>query len=143
MQNIGLFFKAIWLTLKGERPPQSPHQSLKDWISTGIPLAEAALQSVNHNFTIKVDGRNQSIQTILKGVVYHLSQEYPYLLQHLTEHSLLAIRASNLNDQYAIKKLMESSEIVPFETLIKNLDSLRNHLFSIPEADNSSLKSEK
>lgn len=143
MQNIGLFFKAIWLTLKGQKPRKSPHQDLKDWIESGIPLAEAALKSVDEslNITIKVDGRNQSIQTILKGVVYHLSKEYPYLLQHLTEHSVLAIHASNLNDRYAVEKLILCSEIVPFESLIKNLDSLRNHLNDIPSTENSSLKS--
>ncbi|PJF21459.1 MAG: hypothetical protein CUN56_11010, partial [Phototrophicales bacterium] len=73
MRNIKLFFKALWLTLKGEKPPELPHQDLRDWIQAGVPIAQNTLEILNttNEITVKVDGRNQSATVIVKGIVYH------------------------------------------------------------------------
>ncbi len=136
MRNIKLFFKALWLTLKGEKPPELPHQDLRDWIQAGVPIAQNTLEILNttNEITVKVDGRNQSATVIVKGIVYHLTQEYPYLLKHLTEHSALTIHATNMNDQYALQRLLESSEMVPNTPLKKHLDELKKYLDQMPSS---------
>jgi hypothetical protein len=80
---------------------------------------------------MKIDGREQSLHTIIEAIRYHAAQEYPYLLQHLTEHSLTAIYASNINDQYAVARFLET-ESAKNKELRHALMQLSDHLQAIP-----------
>ena len=134
---------ALKMTLRGETPPPPPFEALRDWIDQGQQLAEAALAAADERgldvekrkaITVIVDGRDHSLETILQAVHYHLTTEYPYLLQHLTRHSVTAIYASNMNDQYAVDRI---STVAALNEHAEggSITALRNHLHAIPPSN--------
>ncbi len=135
MQHIiRAFFQAIKMTLHARR-----HAMLCKWIVEGEQLTSALLTLIDqHNMdcntiTRKIEGREMSLETVLGGVHYHLREEYPYLLRHLTRHSITAIYASNMNDQYFVSSFINSIENATIRQALQNLDQ---HLQSIiPETN--------
>lgn len=137
LRYIKAFWTAFNMTLRGEKPIR-PHEALWDWIEQGHYLAEAVLDEADHHgldraareqLTIHIEGRTMSMQTILAAVIYHTGQEYPYLLDHPTPHSITAIYASNLNDQFYVTRLHESALDSPVQA---RLLALRDHLSAVP-----------
>ncbi|NJL56985.1 hypothetical protein HC928_18910, partial [bacterium] len=76
-------------------------------------------------------------QTVLAAVAYHVDTEYPHLLHDPAQHSLTAIYASNLNDQYAVARLRDLED-VRGTALAAALQRLDEHLSAIPPAEGSS-----
>jgi len=137
MRYIRAVIKALRLTIQGE---QLPYQPLLEWLDQGQKLSQAAISAAENagfdktsraQITIKADGREQSMEVILKAVQYHLGQEYPYLLQNLTEHSITAIYASNMNDQHLMRQLREV-EAVQGSPMAPAVIALSDHLNNIP-----------
>jgi hypothetical protein len=142
LRTIRIFFKALAMTLRGEKPKteaERRYPRLAAWlqvaesqIETVYQVAETAGYTMEKReaAVVRVDGRDVSVETILAGVRYHLKQEYPYMLKHLTEHSLTGIYATNLNDRYAIKQLSENIDLP--ERLQPAITKLSEHLENIP-----------
>lgn len=80
--------------------------------------------------TIQAEGREVDAETILSGVHFHLDEEYVYLLKNLTEHSITAIYASNLNDGFLVTKLSQSEDLP--EPVQAAVSALSEQLNAIP-----------
>ena len=137
---IRAFWVALKMTLRGETV-ELPYQRLHDWIAEVQPLVEnvtiAAQESgmtreKREQHQLKLDGRNTSMQTILDAVHHHISDEYPYLLANLTEHSITAIYASNMNDQYFISRLRDDATVQQYQALHAAIAKLSEQLNAIP-----------
>jgi hypothetical protein len=112
---------------------------LAAWIRTAETLFVAANQALNtlddatrKGLRVQVDGRTLALETIIATVGYHLQQEYVYLLTRLDAHSLTVIYAANLNDRYALVRLLELDGLP--EALRPSLTALRAHLDNIPSS---------
>ena len=143
LRFIRAFFIALKMTLRGESPPPRPLASLHDWIERGQNLAAAALTSADESglnaeqrkaINVIVDGRPHSLETILQAAHYHLTTEYPYMLEHLTRHSITAIYAINMNDQYALDRISNVSDLADHPAAA-SLSVLREHLNAIPPSN--------
>lgn len=153
------FWGALRLTLRGETPPPAPYPELRTWIEGGLQRLDAVTQAVEAaGFTsvkcqaivFTVDGRRVTMETVLTGLRYHLTEEYPYLLRDITEHSRLAIYSTNVNDTYRLTKLMEALEVPALEenspsngaqnltAMLKAVEELRLHLNAFPESTENS-----
>jgi len=139
IRYIRAVIKALRLTIQGE---QLPYQPLLEWIDQGQTLAQAAIITAEQagfdkakraQITVKADGREQSLDVILTAVKYHLEQEYPYLMQNLTEHSITAIYASNMNDQHLMHQL-RNHNMLQDSPLEGTINALGDHLNSIPSS---------
>jgi hypothetical protein len=142
MRYIRAFWQALQMTLRGETlesPQERRYPRLFDWLTqTRKQLAEVNRQAQQHNYdqaalTVHVDGRDMSMETILGGVRYHLYEEYPYLLANLTEHSITAIYASNLNDRYWVMTLAQVETLPP--PLQDAVSALSTQLDAIPPSN--------
>ena len=130
---------ALKMTLRGETPPVSPYQPLLDWIEAGASLAQKAINKTRSQpevwqMTLEIERRQPSIATILQTIHYHMETEYPYLMQHFTSQSLTAIYATNINDQFAIGKLLQGT---PTKSS-KLIQQLAEHLDNIPPSQSMS-----
>jgi hypothetical protein len=135
MRYIRAFFTALRMTIQGERVIL-PYKRLRDWLTEAEKHSAAALKAVQtaDQIKVKVDGREQDAQTILKAVHYHVVEEYPYLLDNLTEHSITAIYANNMNDQYAIARLTEDATFSQAAAR-QAIEQLNQHLHAIPPSN--------
>lgn len=132
-------WQAIMMTLRGERPIR-PYGKLSDWVEAVGYLSDSFIklsaqkQIDLSQFKVKVDGRTQSLKTIIEAVNYHAKTEFPYLLRNLTEHSTTAIYATNMNDSYAVRRILEDEAISQQlgDDLRKLLGDLSRLLDSIP-----------
>ncbi|MBL8147059.1 MAG: hypothetical protein JNL34_11800 [Anaerolineae bacterium] len=114
--------EATRLTLRGEKHPAQArlerYPQTRAWIQeTGTMLAavEAAVREAGFDpagLTLHIEGRDVKMSTILNGIRFHLSEEYPSLLASPSHYALLAIKATNLNDRYQVLRL-EQAEPVP------------------------------
>lgn len=146
---IRAFFTALIMTLRGQTPPTSAskYPELDAWIRQGGEIVEQALRITNVAglnqearlaIRLTIEGRETSMEAILGGVRFHLVQEYHYLLQNETNHSLTAIYANNLNDQFRLVRLNEAlkAESQPkYTEIINELVLLEKHLESIPASN--------
>lgn len=132
------FFLALRMTLRGEKPAPVKYAALQAWMAETERLTasvykaadQAGLsQAARQQIKLRIEGRDIIMEAVLGGVKFHAAQEYKYLLSHETEHSLTAIYASNLNDQFRILKLREAVEQPGVRAA---LDALARHLESIP-----------
>lgn len=132
------FWQALMMTLRGEQPVRR-HGKLSDWIATTAQISDQFIQQAEieklelSTFSAKVDGRTQTLKTIIYAVNYHAKTEFTYLLKHLTEHSITAIYATNMNDAYAVKRILEDEGLKAgmgagqyqlLQTLSKHLDAI-------------------
>lgn len=149
---IRAFFTALVMTLRGQSPPPRPtpaskYPALDAWIRQGIEIAEQAIrlsnsagvdQTARRAIRLTIEGRETSMEAILGGIRFHLVQEYYYLLQNETSHSLTAIYASNLNDQFRLARLREALKLhnqPKYTEIINELVLLEKHLESIPPSN--------
>lgn len=149
---IRAFFTALVMTLRGQSPPPRPtpaskYPALYAWIRQGAEMAERSLVVTNKSgvdqtarlaIRLTIEGRETSMEAILGGIRFHLVQEYYYLLQNETSHSLTAIYASNLNDQFRLARLSEAlkpEDQPKYTEIINELVVLKKHLESIPPSN--------
>ncbi|MFZ4826882.1 MAG: hypothetical protein ACOYLB_05970 [Phototrophicaceae bacterium] len=137
-----IFFQALMMTLRGEKPltrAQRDYPRLFEWLSVTTDKLRAIedwfathppAQAQRAHLKVKIEGREVTMETILASVRFHLAQEYPYLLKHLTEHTLTGIYAYNMNDAFQVFKLTQA-DALPTE-LQPLLQDLLNHLQAIP-----------
>lgn len=146
MRYVRAFFIALGMTLRGQTPPPAPNAPLRAWLAAGLPLVMAVIraadqeglnEAIRKRLMLRIDGRDMSMHTLLAGVEHHLRQEYPYLLQHLTDHSVTAIYASNMNDQYRLMRLRDSDLLTEQAAVREAVARLSEHLNSIPPTNTS------
>lgn len=134
------FFLAVKLTLRGESPPPRPYEPLRRWLDAVQAQVAATYQAADRHgmdhtarqkIAIRADGRDMSMQVILDTIAYHASDEYPYLLRDFTEHSITAIYASNMNDQFYVACLL-SAEALQGSPVLESLSRLAQQLNAIP-----------
>ncbi len=144
LRYIRAFFIALKMTLRGEKIQPSPYAPLIAWMERGAVLLTAVYAAADKNgldktarqkMTLKLEGRDLSLQTALAGVEHHLRQEYPYLLKNLTEHSITGIYASNLNDQFRIMRLRDADFLANQPSLREAVSQLSEHLNAIPPSN--------
>lgn len=123
MHYIRAFFQALTMTLRGETiqsPAQQQFPQLFEWKQATEKQLQAVFNTAMENgydvderkrITFRVDGRDVSMETVLNTVEFHLSEEYPFLLENLTDHSLTALYATNMNDQYAVSSLAQQQDL--------------------------------
>jgi hypothetical protein len=137
---IRAFWVALKMTLRGETV-QLPYQRLRDWIAEGEPLIKAIesaaeqdgfIREQREQHQLKLDGRNTSVSTVLDAVRHHLLEEYPFLLNNLTDHSITAIYASNMNDQYFVARLRDDTILQQYVAFHAAIIRLSEHLNNIP-----------
>lgn len=114
--------ESIRLTLRGETYPAQPklarYPQTQAWINeAGTMLAAVETVARSEGFdpaslSLHIEGRDVKMDTILNGIRFHLSEEYPSLLASSSQYALLAIKATNLNDRYQVMRL-EQSDSVP------------------------------
>ncbi len=143
MRYVRAFFVTLNLMRRGVKPAPVRHAALFAWMNETRVLADQALGAADaaglgseqrKTLKVRVDGRAVSMESVLAGVRYHAAEEFPYLMSHETEHSLTAIRATNLNDVYALGRIAELPESAPIQS---PLNTLKTHLEQIPESVNS------
>ncbi|MDX2162022.1 MAG: hypothetical protein SF162_11905 [bacterium] len=139
-QVVRAFIKAVRMTLRGESV-QTPGQRaaarfprLTDWMNTTLKLLDQIDQAASAfdltAIPVKVDKREMSLRTLLNGVRYHATQEYPYLLQHEMQYSAMGVNALNLNDRHMIAQTLQAPGLpTPLKPLI---EALAAHLAQIP-----------
>lgn len=124
------FIVALRMTLKGEQPSPPKHAELRQWMQEALRITDAVISSANaHGMPVNVreelrliiDRRPISMETILKGVRYHLTEEYPHVLQNDDAYSLAAVYSSNLNDQFRVARLAETLENPPVKASVETL----------------------
>ncbi|MFW5691819.1 MAG: hypothetical protein ACOCX3_00560 [Chloroflexota bacterium] len=142
MKNVRLFLKALSMTLRGKRV-RRPYGRLLDWIERTSNLSDKVLAAADqHGFDretrekiiVRADGRDQSMEVILSTVRYHSQEEYPYMLQDPTDHTITAIYATNMNDSYNVQRLAEA-EALTGSTMHEALRELQAHLQAIPPSN--------
>jgi hypothetical protein len=138
---IQAFFTALGMTLRGETLPPPVNQPLWEWmrqIENQVDAVYAAAeraridQPARQAFIVRADGRDISLETILSAVKHHVTEEYPYLLRHVTSHNLTAIYASNMNDHY---RVIQAAEALVNSALKMAVADLAARLEAIPKID--------
>jgi hypothetical protein len=148
LRYIRAFFLALIMTLRGQKAaPSSRHPALSQWIVEAAALTESALAAAHDRgmdktareaVTMRIEGRTVSMETILSAVKYHTTQEYSYLLRNeVMQHSLTAIYATNMNDQYLVRRLHSHLQQTGDAPLSQSVAKLAHHLESIPSTETS------
>jgi hypothetical protein len=126
------FVIALRMTLRGEQPPPPPHAELRAWMQEAVRLTNTVIQvadrsglpgSARKQLTFIIDRRQISMETILNGVRYHLTEEYPHVLQHDPVYALTAIYSSNLNDQFRVARLVENLDNPEIKAAVQQLSA--------------------
>ena len=140
MRYLRAFLTTLRMMLRGEGPPPSPQAALTAWMKTSAALADAALaaaeaegldQDARRQRTLTAEGRRTNMETILTSVRFHALEEFPHLLTNLSQTSISAIYATNLNDRFLISKLFDVLEAGPLREAVGQIAS---HLEEIPPA---------
>jgi len=140
LRVVRAFIEATRLTLRGEQHPAEAklerYPQTRAWINeTGVLLAAVETAAREGGFdpadlTLHIEGRDVKMITILNGIRFHLSEEYPSLLASPSTYALLAIKATNLNDRYQVLRL-EQNEAIP-DTVRLSLHALADGLSRQP-----------
>jgi hypothetical protein len=141
MRYIRAFFRALTLTLRGQKPPsleaEEQHEDLLAWCRetvTRVDVATAAIAANGTNaqsLTMHIEGRDVTLKHTLDVLRYHAAREYPHLIRSQARHAILAIQALNLNDRFLVLRLIEY-EGLP-EVVKAAMDSLAEHLNEVPQ----------
>lgn len=124
------FIIALQRTLRGEPPPPPKYARLRAWMEEATRLTDAVLQIADRTgfpaeqqeqLRLVIDKRPISMQTIVKGVRYHLTEEYPHVLENDATYGQTAIYSSNLNDQYRVARLVEAVEPPELKAAVQQL----------------------
>jgi hypothetical protein len=138
------FVKALKMTLAGNaiQPVATRYPNLTKWVSEGLQLAENTLtiadkysmdETARQQMILKLDGRNMSMDVILRTVKHNLSLEYPMLLEATIKHNLTTLYAINMNDQYRVSRLAEVVHLAP--EVQAAVEQLSTHLQNIPSSN--------
>lgn len=139
-------YKTIRLILKNQpiQPPAERYPNLKQWVADGLGLVDAALLAANQAglsraereaLRLTIDRRDVSAEVILAAVRYHMTIEYPSLLQAQITHNLTTLYAINIDDQYRVH-LLAQAEALPASVRLA-VGTLRDHLNNIPSSNNA------
>lgn len=137
---IRAFIKTISLMMRGGELPAQTNMPYRHWSKQTISLVmtvfdvsdKYALPSEKRKMLkAKIDGREMSLQTVLQAILFHAQDEYPYLLNHLTDKSITTIEAINWNDEYALSRFIDDSRIESHD-IRQALTHLHRHLKQIP-----------
>jgi hypothetical protein len=143
MRYLRAFLVTLNLMRRGIKPAPVRHAELFAWMAQTRSLVDQTLGAADaaglgsaqrKALKVRVDGRAVSMESVLAGVLYHAAEEYPYLMTRETELSLTAVKATNLNDVYALSRLAELPESAPLQA---PMHTLKTHLEQIPESVNS------
>lgn len=147
-QIIQALFEALALTLRGEtRDAATRYPQLNAWVQQGLGLVQQALQTADASgfdearrraITVRVEGRDTSMQTILAATQHNLTREYPLLLETKYEHNLTTLYAMNLNDQYRVTQLAQAEAVQAQPAMQQAIAALAAHLADIPPGDAAS-----
>jgi hypothetical protein len=145
MRVLRAFFQALWLTLQGKTlqpsvpPIRYPHleiwrQSALERLQTVWRVAEKAGwdETQRKAFTLTLDSRKMSADTLLKGVEHNLVREYPLLLTTDLDHTLTTLYALNLNDRYRVGQLAQAQGLD--STVQSAIQALHGVLEGIPSS---------
>lgn len=132
--------RTISLLLRGE-VPQVLHPKLWAWIDEGQKRIDAVYAMADNvgideakrkSLVIKFEGRATSLHVLLGGIHYHLHDDYPFVLRNYTQHSVTAIYANNMNDQFIMTKISDEYLLKEHPSLYDTITQLKDHLDNIP-----------
>lgn len=132
------FVTAMRMTVRGEKPPQSPYAPLLAWMQQTVTLTDSAFaaaaaagldQTARRKLTMTAEGRRTNMETVLAAVKFHAAEEYKHLLTTPTPTVIGAIYGTNLNDRFLLSKLFD---ILEAESARAAVGRLMSHLESIP-----------
>lgn len=137
---VSAFFTALKMTLRGQTVASRKHPKLARWINEThkhlkdlyqTAEEEGLGQAQREAFTLQIDSRPISMETILAAVQHNLTEEYPRLLRLDDPHSLTVIYASNMNDQHRVTQLAQYPGLAGTPTAEK-IAALNEKLMTIP-----------
>jgi hypothetical protein len=133
------FWLALKYTLRGEKPPllrvRDQYPVITAWVDKTVRLTEeieraAAPAGVDaKTFTVRVDRRDVSMETILAAVKFHAKREYPSLMVHSDDFSPMTVQATNINDRYLVIQLANALQ----PPLKGAVEALAEHLAALPQ----------
>lgn len=132
------FMTALRMTLRGQKPPESPRTVLEQWMKQTLVLTASTLAIAEANGldaqarrqrTLTAEGRRTNMDTILASVAFHAAQEFPHLLTNTAQNALGAVYSTNLNDRFLVSRLFDALESGDVREAVGRLVS---HLESIP-----------
>jgi hypothetical protein len=146
---IRAFFKALSLTLQGKTltEPMLKQPRIHAWARETVhkvdaisTAADASGLNAEQRKTLRltIDKREMALETALQAIRHHAAAEYPYLLKHYNQYSLMTLQATNLNDQYLALRLSEWEALPAAVQAL--LMQLHDHLQALPPADNLEAK---
>jgi hypothetical protein len=136
LRYVRAFWVALRMTLRGEQPPPPPNAPLIEWNQRTIVLLDEvsrAAKSAGFDLTlttVRIDGRDLTLEKTLAALRYRAATEYPSLLRQPGRHNLTAIYASNMNDRYWLACLLELDTPPAVK---KALGILHKHFEHIPQ----------
>lgn len=139
---ISAFFRALAMTLLGEKPPETRYPAIQQWATATIALIDRIIdqadatglnQAGRQRVTLTIDRRQIDLDKALQIIRQHAASDYPYLLKHLNQYSLMTIQATNINDQYLAQRLVELQGVSPEVSDL--LNCLSDHLHAFPTVE--------
>lgn len=139
---VHVFFQALAMTLRGEKPPEMPYPAIQHWATATIALVDRIIEQADatelnrsgrQQLTLTIDRRQIDLDKALQIIRQHAASDYPYLLKYLNQYSLMTIRATNLNDQYLAQRLVELEGVPPAVSAL--LSQLSDHLQAFPTVE--------
>jgi len=134
------FWKTLVMLLRGQSVPENANMPYRRWSERTVALVTAFFavadklgitQEKRESLKLKIDGREVSLQVVLKAIAYHSREEYSYLLKNLIENSITTIIATNTNDEYALSRFIEA-KLIENEAVAGALIAIHKHLEQIP-----------
>jgi hypothetical protein len=138
------FTQALKMTLRSEKLPPPPQPPLLLWTRQYATLMDALIKTADQNgldqagrkqVSLRLDGRQMSLETALMTLRFHAHEEYVSLLRSgVNSHVLNALQASNMNDRYWLARLLETPALqaAVLQTALTRLDA---HLADLPIGD--------
>ncbi len=117
---IRAFLIALWMTLRGEKPPEPAYPELVVWSREMLQLVQSVYtaaesagldKSARQSIVLRLDGRAMNVETILGAFRYHAAHEYPSLLKSAGRFNRNAVQATNINDRYWLSQLAEETAL--------------------------------
>ena len=138
------FIGALRLTLRGEvvQPIAERYPQLTAWWQDTLRLTAAVFAAADANgipksaretLVLHVEGRDISMETILKTVHFHADQELPLLMRREDSFNYLTLQATVLNDRFLVSKLAQA-ENLPL-TVKGAVEALSAHLETLPRKE--------
>lgn len=141
------FFKALTMTLRGEiaAPPsmvetaRARFPALIGWCEEAIVHVDAVVAAADAAgwtddrraaFSLRLEGRDVSLKTMLAAVRYHCMEEIPHLLASDSRYGRVGVHALMINDQYWAREFSAADGLPAAVT--EALAALADHLAAPP-----------